>query len=67
MKVRSLVEFSSVPKGTTGTAKKDGELWKVTWDDLKKSRGEQFKKRRLEDWFDEYEFTKYLEVIKDGC
>lgn len=64
MKVRSLVEFSSVPKGSTGIAIKDGELWKVTWDNVKKLRGKPFKKKRLEDWFDEYEFTKYLEVIK---
>ena len=63
MRVKSLVEFASVPKGSVGTVVKDGKLWKITWDNVKKFRGSPFKKRKLEDWFDEYEFKTYLEVI----
>ena len=49
------MDFSGVPKGTTGTAQRDGELWKITWN--------QNKSRLIEDWFNESEFEQYLEMI----
>lgn len=64
MKVKSLVEFSGIPKGTTGKAEKDDKLWKITWDGIKKFRGTPFTKKPIEDWFDEMEFKKYLEILK---
>lgn len=63
MKVKTLVEFSGVPKGTIGVyveliadfiIKK--KVWDVTWD-LPRSKP-------LVDQFDELEFKKYLEVIE---
>ena len=63
MKVISLIAFSGVSKGTTGTAEKDGELWKVTWDGIHNMRGIPFKRRLLQDWFDSFEFSKYLKVL----
>ena len=64
MKIKSLIEFSGVPKGSTGKAEKDGSEWKITWNGIESLRGIPFEKRPLEDWFDEYEFKKYLEVIQ---
>ncbi|MCP6727298.1 MAG: hypothetical protein KJI69_04680 [Patescibacteria group bacterium] len=61
MKVISLVEFSGVPKGTTGIceydtpANREGSK-KVTWD-LDRSKP-------LVDWFTDWEFKKYLEVLE---
>ena len=52
MKIRTLVEFSGVPKDTTGIAEPDGDSWKITWD-LPRTKP-------LVDWFDEFEFKKYL-------
>lgn len=63
MKIKSIIEFSGVPKGTSGIATRDGALWKITWDDVEVMKGLPFKKRKLEDWFDDYEFKKYLVVI----
>ena len=63
MKIKSLIEFSGVPKGSTGIAEKDDDLWKITWDDIRVFYGIPFIKRQLVDWFDEYEFKKYLEPI----
>jgi len=60
MKVKTLVEFSGVPKNTTGTCEVDWsekKVWKVTWD------LERTKPFKLIDWFDEYEFKKYLVKI----
>lgn len=65
MKVKSLVEFSGVPKGTSGECvedtddtwiDKDKKMWKVTWDLSNRTKP-------LRDWFDEQEFKKYLEVL----
>jgi len=59
MIVKSLVEFSGVPKGTTGICENDNDREaskKVTWD-LDRSKP-------LVDWFNEWEFKKYLEVIR---
>lgn len=63
MKVRTIVEFSGVPKNTTGECIEDVEadwtdkkVWKVTWN-LKRTKP-------LIDWFDEFEFKKYLEILK---
>jgi hypothetical protein len=58
MKVKTLVEFSGVPKNTTGICEEDWrekKVWKVTWD-LERTKP-------LIDWFDEYEFKKYLEIL----
>ncbi len=66
MKIKSLVEFSGVPKGTTGTAERDPEYennWKITWDGITRMGGIPFRKKALEDWFDDEEFEKYLIVI----
>ncbi len=57
MKVKTVVEFSGVPKGTTGNAERDDIEWKVTWD-LKRTKP-------LIDWFDEAEFKKYLKVLEE--
>lgn len=64
MKVKTLVEFSGVPKNTTGECVLDIEadwsdvkVWKVTWD-LERTKP-------LVDWFDEMEFKKYLQEIKN--
>ena len=55
-KIRSLQQFSGVPKGTTGVMEKDdNDLWRVTWD-LERSKP-------LVDWFNEWEVKKYLEGI----
>lgn len=58
MKIRALIEFSGVPKGTTGEAERDGDLWKIIWDLPLRLFGAKWKP--LTDWFDEYEFKKYL-------
>jgi len=66
MRIKTTIEFSRVPKGTTGTAEKDPAYfnnWKVTWDGIETFRGMPFKKRPLEDWFNQEEFDKYLVVI----
>lgn len=63
MKIKTLVEFSGVPKGTTGIAERDDNLWKITWDNIQVIRGMPLKKRELQDWFDQQEFDKYLEVV----
>jgi len=68
MKIKSLVDFSGVPKGTTGTAERDPTYennWKITWDDIE-THGlveGRFTKKPLADWFDDEEFKKYLVVI----
>ncbi len=64
MKVKSLVNFSGVPKGATGEAEHDGGLIKITWNDIQVLRGIPFKKRKLEDWFNQEEFNKYIEVLE---
>ncbi len=63
MKVRSLVEFSGVPKGTSAQCVREKKpvwtkkkIWRVTWD--------LDRKKPLIDWFDEMEFKEYLVVIK---
>jgi len=57
MKVKSKVEFSGVPQGTTGIAEKDeNDLYKVTWDLVRT--------KPLVDWFNEFEMGKYLEEEK---
>jgi len=63
MKVKTLVKFSGVPKGTTATCVQvekpswvKKKSYKVTWD-LPRSKP-------LIDWFDKEDFEKYLVVIK---
>jgi len=65
LKVKTLVEFSGVPKGTTGICEYDTPAnrkshfegsKKVTWD-LDRSKP-------LVDWFTEWEFKKYLKVLE---
>ena len=63
MKIKTLIEFSKVPKGTTGNAERDEDLWKITWDGIDRYGGMPFKKRPLQDWFNQSEFDKYLEII----
>jgi len=70
MKIKTLVEFSGVPKGTTGIAEIEKDrpfskekMWKITWDGISNYRGIPFKKRLLEDWFSDDEFKQYLEKI----
>lgn len=53
--IKTKVDFSGVDKGTTGTAEKDGSLWKITWN--------QNRSKLIEDWFNESEFAQYLEII----
>jgi len=60
MKVKSLVEFSGVPKGTIGVIEKDDKLWKVSWTSILRFGGIPFRKKPLEDWFDDGERAKYL-------
>jgi len=62
MKVKTLTEFSGVPKGTTATCVKvekpswtKKKSYKVTWD-LPRSKP-------LVDWFNEEEFKMYLVVV----
>jgi len=58
LKVKTRVDFSGVPKGTTGTAVKetdDSGLYKITWN--------QGRHREIEDWFNQREFDQYLEII----
>ena len=55
MRIKTFKEFSGVPKGTTGMAERDDDLWKITWD-LPRTKP-------LQDWFDDGEFQAYLEVI----
>lgn len=60
MKIKTLVEFSGVPINSTGEAIREGDLWKITWDNLTRFGGIPFKKKPLEDYFDNEEFKKYL-------
>jgi hypothetical protein len=72
-RIKSIIDFNGVPKGTTGTAEWDDSLkghesWKIIWnlpkEDWTDSSGYRVKGRRkpLEDWFDEEEFDRWLEV-----
>ena len=64
MKIKTLVEFSGVPKGTTGIAERDPDYennWKVEWDLPLQLYGT--KRKPLTDWFDEREFKKFLKVL----
>lgn len=63
IKIKSLIEFAGVPKGSTGTAVWNKELddYLITWDNEKRYFGT--KHRNLQDGFDKYEFKKYLEII----
>jgi len=69
MKIKTLIEFSGVPKGTTGIAEIEKDrhftkekLWKITWDLPPKLFG--MKRKPLCDWFNESEFKQYLIVEK---
>ena len=62
MKVKTLTEFSGVPKGTTATCVREQtpswskkKSWRVTWD--------LDRKKPLVDWFNEEQFKKYLVVV----
>ncbi len=65
MRIKTNHEFSGVPKGTMGIAVRDGELWKITWDNIKRMGlvGGRFAKKNLEDWFSDKEFKQYLEIV----
>jgi hypothetical protein len=56
MRIKSKVAFSGVPKGTTGFVEKDEDLWKITW--------ELYREKPLVDWFNEWEFNQYLEILE---
>lgn len=63
MKVKTLVEWAGVPKGTTATCVKvekpswvKKKSYKVTWD--------LDRKKPLVDWFDQEDFENWLVVIK---
>jgi hypothetical protein len=55
-KIRTKVEFSGVPKGTTGTSEVDGKEFKITWDLPNRAKP-------LVDWFSKDEFEQFLEII----
>ena len=62
MRIKTLVEFSGVPKDTTGLCEEEHEewhkgkkMWKVTWDLVRS--------KPLIDWFDQREFDKFLVEI----
>lgn len=55
MEIKTLVEFSGIPKGTTGQAERDGKIWKITWNLEQRTKP-------LCDWFNQEEFDKYLVV-----
>lgn len=57
MKIKTKIAFSGVPRGTTGTAERDGTRWKITWD--LKGRSQP-----LVDWFSDSEFNQHLEVLE---
>jgi len=69
LKIRTTVEFSGVPKGTTGNCVEEPEeewhkgkrMWKVEWDLPLKYFGTKLKP--LTDWFDDGEFKKFLVKI----
>jgi hypothetical protein len=65
-KIRTKVEFSGVPKGSTGIivrADNMGREWDVVieWNLAPRQFG--MKKKGLEDWFTKYEYEKYLEEL----
>lgn len=65
MRIKTIVEFSGVAKGTEGEAEWDKDTnmhWKVTWD-LKTHADGTPRFRPLVDWFDKEEFEKYLVKI----
>lgn len=62
MKIKTIREFSGVPAGTTGTAERDGKLWKVTWNLTHEASGLP-RTKPLVDWFDNEEFENYLVEI----
>lgn len=55
-KIRTLKAFSGIPKYTTGTAERDKDLMKITWD-LPRNKP-------LVDWFSIEEYRQYIEVIQ---
>jgi len=64
MRIKTLVEFSGVPKNTTGYCEEDKDdwhdgkkMWKVTWDLTTR------KSKPLVDWFDQGEFDRFLVEI----
>lgn len=63
IKIRSLVDFAGVPKGSTGIADWDEEQnhYLITWDSIKRWFGVKYKP--LQDGFNKKEFEKYLEKI----
>jgi hypothetical protein len=65
-RIRTRVEFSGVPKGTTGRvvvadAMREGFDVAIEWELPSRPFGTQ--RRRLRDWFDKFEFEKHLEEI----
>jgi hypothetical protein len=61
MEIKTKTEFAGVPKGTTGTAIMDGNLWRVSWALPLRYYGGKLKP--LMDWFNQGEFDQYLEII----
>ena len=68
-RVRTLVPFSGVPQGTTGTvigadpAGDDGWSLAIRWDIPGRSPG---RTRMLVDWFSRDEYERYLEEIQEA-
>jgi len=62
MKIRTLREFSGVPKGTEGEAEKDGKTWKVTWNLTRDFLGTP-RHKPLVDWFTQDELDSFLEKL----
>lgn len=63
MKIKTTVEFSGVPKGTTGEAIWDKTSWKIVWD-LKYDGLGIPRLKPLTDWFSKEEFEKFLVVVE---
>ena len=67
-RIRSLVAFSGVLKGTTGTVigadptSSDGWCLAIRWDIPARSPG---RARMLVDWFSRDEYERYLEEIQE--
>ena len=71
MKIKTLVEFSGVPKDSTGECVEDlnanwsnKKVWKVTWNLPDYNGRGRHRSKPLIDWFDEFEFKKYLVILK---
>ncbi len=60
--IRSRVEFSSVPKGTSGQVVRIDSMGDG-WDVVISWKGDYYDRYPLEDWFTKDEYEKYLEEV----